>query len=47
MLLQSLETELPPLPKLFTSVIKFLCAIAMHPEAARLIEGFSTINRLI
>lgn len=46
-LLQSLEGKLPNNAKLVGVVTRFLCSVALNHEGNKIIEGFSTVERLL
>lgn len=46
-LFDSLETQLPPYPKLMGVLAKFLCSTALNTEGIKIIEQYSTVSRLL
>ena len=46
-LLQALDTITPSNPKLMAAIARVLCAISLHAEGAKLLEGFNTVSKLL
>jgi len=46
-LLQALDTITPTNPKLMAAIARVLCAISLHAEGAKLLEGFNTVSKLL
>ena len=46
-LLQALETITAVNPKLMAAVARVLCAVSLHAEGAKLLEGFNTVAKLL